>query len=58
MTCNRCLTDKPDSDFPLGEKICRECKNQANRERRLKKKQIEQECKRQIEMIFGGVRED
>jgi hypothetical protein len=52
MICNRCLLNKPDSDFPLGEKICRKCKNEYSKARRLKKKQIEDEAKRQMDLVF------
>jgi hypothetical protein len=56
MKCNRCLTDKPDTDFPLGEKICRRCKNKAGRERRLKIKQIEDEAEMQMDLVLKQVK--
>lgn len=55
--CKRCLLSKPDTDFPLGEKICRECKNKAARERRLRKKAIEEEARRQMDLVFKHVKE-
>lgn len=51
--CKRCLAELPDSEFPLGEKICRECKRKAARDRRARTK----EASRQLDLIFKQVKE-
>jgi hypothetical protein len=56
--CKRCLTNKPDIDFPLGERTCRECKNKQMRERRLRIKQIKDDTAKEIDKVFSGIRED
>lgn len=51
--CKKCQESKEDASFPLGENICKFCKNKAAQEKRIKKG-IKPRTKKNAIMPPGG----